>query len=102
MELTFGLNEKATFYLNTALLGTIFSAFALIGDSRFVIFGISTILYGITGHAVNQFLYTIFKEKANTAIISIEFVILVVWVAFSISIFSAGWGSGMNSILLNI
>ncbi|OGK64498.1 hypothetical protein A2313_04870 [Candidatus Roizmanbacteria bacterium RIFOXYB2_FULL_41_10] len=73
---------KLTWPLNVALIGSIFSIFALIFNPQFIYYGFITFLYGILCHLVDvSYNFWLKKEKWNPSFVFIsQFVLSVLWV----------------------
>lgn len=78
---------KVTWQLNVALLGAIFSVFALIHDSRYIYYGFFTFLYGILSHVVDLFSKALLGENKNRIYILsvLQLLLTVLWLILSAS-----------------
>jgi hypothetical protein len=54
---------KMTWQLNVALVGAIFSVFALIYDTDYINYGFLTFLFGVLGHYLDLLCALLFNEK---------------------------------------
>ena len=81
---------KLTWHLNIAILGSVFSIFALINDTSFIKYGFITFVYGVVGHFLFTMHETIFKNKSyglNLFFVT-QAVLMAVWIGILVFIYN--------------
>lgn len=91
MEIRIPDFTKLTWNLNVALIGAIFSVFALIYNEQFIYYGFTTTVYGIAGHilslAYDNKLITN-NKKGLALLFSSQCIMLIMWFVVLVMIYN--------------
>ena len=82
MDLKFKLIKELSFYLNFAILATVFSVFALVSGAseKIILFGVLTIMYSFTGQVVDVLFHAVFGESLKWLLVIFEVILLISWI----------------------
>jgi hypothetical protein len=80
---------KVTWPLNVALAGVVFSIFSLINDTHYIYYGFITVLFGVTGHFIDQiFAFWLVNKRWRFPVLFILQALLIIgWVVSLIWIY---------------